>query len=185
MNELALDLDDNDDIRFAHEISPVISGALRIVEPPEAYVVKIDHWFGAKWFAFSNKAMGAFGVHRGVLRVPPFVPARVQSQQLFRRSPRSEYRPSESLIQLHIEQTSEDNARRKMSSVCPGAAAFWWSGDSRRARRGCLMAYLPSHEGYTGWYAEFLYNDRWVVSRTRHTTARELAEYALDVQPAR
>jgi hypothetical protein len=40
------------------------------------------------------------------------------------------------------------------------------------------MAYLPSEGGHSGWYAEYRLTDRWIVGRTRLTTAQELADYA-------
>jgi hypothetical protein len=174
----ALDLDGNDDIGFVHKVRPIIDGVLRIVEPPVFYVVKVDSWFGDKWLGFSNKLAGAVGVqHRATLRVPPFVPSRVVSQRYFSRATNGEYVDGNA-AQLHIEQTSEDNARRLMSVVCPDAGVFWWTGSTRGNDRGALMAYLPTPDGHTGWYAELEKTDRWRVARTVCTTARELSSYA-------
>jgi hypothetical protein len=184
MSALALDLEDGDNIDFVHAFQPVIVGVLRLIEPPEVYLVKIDSWFGTKWLGFSHKVLGKIAVNRAELRVPPFVPGRVRSQSFFRDSGSTGYQRADSPLQLHIEQPSSDNARRVMSTQCPAAAAFWWSGDTRRNRRGCLMAYLPSHGGHTGWYAEYLLTDRWIVGRTRRTTAQELAGYATTARAA-
>jgi hypothetical protein len=180
----AFALDETDDIGFVHRVRPITAGALRVVEPREVYVVKIDNWFGDKWLGFSNKLVGAVGVqNRKTLRVPPFVPSRVRSQRFFVHDANGAYVLANAPQELHLEQTSEDNARRVMSVVCPDAAAFWWSGDTRRNRRGCLMAYLPTDDGHVGWYAEFQANDAWTLSKTLCTTAQELAAYA-DGQPA-
>lgn len=176
---IALDLDDNDDIGFVHEVRPIIEGVLRVVEPAELYVVKIDSWFGDKWLGFSNKLVGSVGVqYRATLRMPPFVPARVVSQRFFRRDMTRKYVDENTTLKLHIEQTSEDNAKRLMSVVCPNAAVFWWSGSTRRNQRGALMAYLPTPEGHGGWYAELEQGDVWRVARALCTTARELSSYA-------
>jgi hypothetical protein len=40
------------------------------------------------------------------------------------------------------------------------------------------MAYLPTAEGHTGWYAELKFANGREVARTLQTTARELASYA-------
>ena len=151
---------------------------LRLVEPSEVYLVKIDSWFGTSWLGFSHKILGKLGVNQSPLRVPPFVPGRVRSQSFYRRAGSTGYQRADSPLPLHVEQPSSDNARRLMSTLCPAAAAFWWTGDTRRNRRGCLMAYLPSHGDHTGWYAEYRLTDRWIVGRTRRTTAQELADYA-------
>ena len=55
---------------------------------------------------------------------------------------------------------------------------FWWSGDSRRNARGLLMAYLPTPEGHTGWYAELRKVEEWRPAKTLRITAHELAMYA-------
>jgi hypothetical protein len=90
-----------------------------------------------------------------------------------------------------------------MANVCPSAAVFWWSGDTRRNQRGCLMAYLPTTvglddankgsprdrailkaDGHTGWYAEFKKVDEWRVANALCTTAQELSSYAASVPAA-
>jgi hypothetical protein len=178
MSELALDLDDGDDIGFVHALQPVIVGVVRVVEPSEVYLVKIDSWFGTSWLGFSHKILGKIGINQSPLRVPPFVPGRVRSQSFYRHADSARYQRADSPLQLHVEQPGSENARRLMSTLCPAAAAFWWSGDTRRNRRGCLMAYLPSQGDHIGWYAEYRLTDRWIVGRTRRTTAQELADYA-------
>ena len=70
VSALAFDLDDNDDIGFVHQVRPIVAGVLRVVEPVEVYLVKVDNWFGENWLGFSNKLVGAVGVqYRQTLRV--------------------------------------------------------------------------------------------------------------------
>ena len=176
---LAFDLDDKDDIDFVHAVQPIVEGVVRIVEPAELYLVKIDSWFGDKWLGFSNKVLGAFGIqYRKTLRVPPFVPARVVSERFYRRGVTSSYDLHTS-ASLHVEQSSEDNARRRMSVVCPDAAIVWWTGTTRSNQRGALMAYLPTPDGHSGWYAELKKVEGWRVAQTSCTSVRELESYAL------
>lgn len=173
---LAFDLDEKDDTRFVeHHVKPLVAGVLRIANPLEVYLVKVDTWFGEKWLGFSNKELGAFGVqNRDTLRVPPFVPARIRAQRFFRRVGDHAYAASN----LHVAQTSKANARRLMSIVCPNAAVFWWSGESRPNGRASLMAYLPTSEGHAGWYVEFKRVEDWSTATTLGTTTAELAAYA-------
>jgi hypothetical protein len=172
-------LDDTDDIGFVHQVQPIAAGVLRAAEPRELYVIKVDSWFGDKWLGFSAKLVGRLGLqHRKTLRVPPFVPARVRAQDFFVRDASGAYVSKRAPQELHVEQTSEDNMRRLMSIVCPEAAVLWWSGETRRNRRGSLMAYLPTDEGHAGWYAEFRRGDAWTVAKTCCTSAHELAMYA-------
>jgi hypothetical protein len=178
MSAFGLELEEQDDVDFVHAVRPVMTGVLRTIEPSEVYLVKIDSWFSARWLGFSHKAIGKIAIHRSVLRVPPFVPGRVRSQSFFRRAASGDYRRADSPLALHLDQTSSDNARREMSKLCPGAAALWWSGETRRNRRGCVMAYLPSEDGHVGWYAEYLLAGRWIVGGAKQTSAQELAGYA-------
>jgi hypothetical protein len=181
MADLALDLDDRDDIDFVQLFQPILAGALRRAMAPDAYVIKIDSWFGASWLGFSFKALGALGIsNRRKLRVPPFVPARVVSQRFYCRARSGRYHAGPAPVALHIVQASEDNRRRFMSAVCPGAAALWWSGSSRPNGRACAMAYLPSGDGHVAWYAEFQRARAWTFARTVGTSQRELADLATD-----
>lgn len=178
----ARDFDDDDDLGFIRAVMPIVDGVLRVVEPPEFHLVKIDNWFGAKWLGFSNKILGAAGVHRrATLRVPPFVPTRVVAQRFFRRAPNGEYVGEPTTVYLHVDQTSEANAKRLMSIVCPNAAVIWWSGSTRENQRGSLMVYYPTPEGHGGWYTELEYVDGWKVANTLCTTTRELSSLASSV----
>lgn len=180
MTGLAFDLDQNDDTHFVERhVKPLVEGVLRVVNPMEIYLVKVDSWFGDKWLGFSNKELGAFGVqYRDTLRVPPFVPARVRAERFFRRVGDHEYADTNAPSSLHVAQTSKANARRLMSIVCPNAALFWWSGESRSNGRGSLMAYLPTSEGHAGWYVEFKRSvETWSTATTLGTTTAELAAY--------
>ena len=67
MTALDLDLDEHDDPGYLDVVRPIMAGVLRVVAPPDAYVVKVDSWFGERWL----------GTDRKTLRLPPFVPARV------------------------------------------------------------------------------------------------------------
>lgn len=67
---------------------------------------------------------------------------------------------------------------RLMSVVCPDAAVFWWSGDTLRNQRGCLMTYLPTDEGHTGWWAELRRRETWSIAKTLCTSRQELDTYA-------
>ncbi len=170
-----------DDAGFVEHVLAIVAGVVRVVEPRELYLVKVDSWFGASWLGFSHKAMGALGVaHRRTLRVPPFAPARVVSQRFLRRQPDGGYMREDSPLQLHVAQRSEDNRRRSMAEVCPDAAVCWWSGQTTQNARGALMAYVPTTEGHVGWYAEFKKVESWGVAKTCGVTAQELATYAAE-----
>jgi hypothetical protein len=49
-------------------------GAEEAINTKQTYVVKIDNWFGKRWLGFSGKALGALGVRKKKLTLPPFHP---------------------------------------------------------------------------------------------------------------
>ncbi|MBK9033170.1 MAG: hypothetical protein IPL61_18180 [Myxococcales bacterium] len=170
-----LHLEDGDDVGFVHQVRRIITGALELTSPAEAYVVKIDGWFSERWFGFSHKALGALRIANHVtLRIPPFVPARVVSERYLIRAPSGTLEPADAPCGLHLEQTSTDNARRLVSAVAPQAALCWWSAQSRRDGRGALMAYLPTADGHAGWYAELANHDGWRFTRLKGTSRAEV-----------
>jgi hypothetical protein len=162
-----------DDEAFCRTVDAIVSGAFGLHQPQSAFVVKVDSWFGPKWLRFSHKVMGAFGVASDDLVVPPFVPARIV-EQIFLTRQGEDYRVSDH-EPVHVSQSSEDNASRKLSRLFPQTAFFWWSGSTIKNARGCLMAYLPSEGGHQSWYAEFKKADRWTVAQVRGTNRDELA----------
>lgn len=181
----AFDLEQNDDLGFVRIVQPIVAGVLKVIAPSEVYLVKVDNWFGPSWLGFSHKALGVLGVqHRHTLRVPPFVPARIRSQRLLRYQSMTGTNEQArwKRANLHIAQQGTANDARLMSRVCPNAAVFWLSGHSGTNQRGCLMSYLPTDDGHTGWYAGFRQTDRWRVADTVCTTANELSNYADGIQ---
>jgi hypothetical protein len=138
---LNLELDANDDPDFGRAAQTAVLGVLSVSKPPEVYLVKVGNWFGPKWLAFSHKALGALGIASSDLRVPPFVPARVVHEKYFVRVPEGEdYVSAVAPLTLHVRQTSSANAARRISSLCPHAALFWWTGSTHTTGRGGLMA---------------------------------------------
>jgi hypothetical protein len=176
---LELDLDANDEPDFVHAVEAVVLGVLSVAKPREAYLVKVDSWFGEKWLAFSHKELGALAIISTDLRIPPFVPSRVVHERYFvRDDERDDYVSAEAPLALHVRQPSRTNAGRRITSLCPDAALFWWSGSTRTTGRGALMAYVPSPpRRHAYWYAELTGKTGWSSGIMRGITAKEIAGY--------
>ncbi len=175
---LSFEVDADDDPDFAHAARTAVLGVLCLSRPLEAYLVKVDGWFGSNWLGFSHKALGALGIASSDLRVPPFVPGRVVHERYFvRAGERDDYVAADAPLALHIRQTSSANSARRLSSLCPRAALFWWTGSTRSRRRGALMAYVPTPCGHAPWYAELTEKTRWSSGTMRGITTHELASY--------
>jgi hypothetical protein len=163
-----------DDADFVREVVGAIEGAVRLSTPGVVLLVKIDSWFGPKWLGFSHKVLGALGVAAlEDLVVPPFVPNRVVAQRSYHRVD-PDYIEVPDEPPLHVHQSSEANAHRKLRDLHPQAALFWWTGNTRQSGRGALMAYLPASGGHTGWYAELQRGTRWSFASLRGVGLPEL-----------
>ena len=68
---------------FLSQVQALADGLLRSFHPSSVVVIKIDNFFGSKWLHFSGKALGALGVWKKRLNIPPFVPERVVWQRAF------------------------------------------------------------------------------------------------------
>jgi hypothetical protein len=159
------DRDSDDDPVFVNEVVGLVRGAVTIAAPKSVFIVKIDSWFGPRWLSFSCKMMGAFGVsYLDELVIPPFVPRRVRSERSYEWVG-DHFVETYGTPPLHIWQTSEANKGRRLKDMHPHAAMFWWTGNTRSTGRGALMAYLPTPDGHTNWYAELRLDGEWKFGR--------------------
>jgi hypothetical protein len=164
--------EDGDAADFIACVDGVLRGIVSGYAPPELILVKIGNWFGPNWLRFSGKTLGALGVWKRNLTVPPFVPNRVVRQRRF-ASPSYEEVPSDP--QIHVSASGEEALARRLAQVAPGAALVWFSGASEPNRRGAIMAYVPVPDSYWVWYAGFSSNGEWHPSELKEITARELS----------
>src|SRR5437899_2366418 len=114
----------DDDTAFVTTINPILE-QMSEFQPEQVYVIKIDKWFDAKWAAFSGKALGALGVWKGRLTLPPFHPHRVQWQHSLVRCANG-YVPGDAKP-LHIEQQSSHNLNRNFDAISSSGLLIWYS----------------------------------------------------------
>ena len=135
----------------------------------ETWLVKVDHWFGPNWLAFSGKILGALGVWQDELTLPPFNPHRIRFEGHFVLRC-GEYVRTRAQ-RLHIWQTSAKNTERTLRNIASSATFVWYSGDTRRSDRGSLMVYQTLEQTRTAWYAGFS-SDRtgWRKGTTRFSS---------------
>jgi hypothetical protein len=150
----------NDDPHFLEWVEAVVVGVEEAVNTDQTFVVKIDHWFGRRWLGFSGKALGAFGVRKRKLTLPPFVPARVRS---VRRFWQEGVHPGR-LPRIHRWQRSGENLQRYVEVVVQDSNVFWYSGGSAEGDRAGFMAYMSTPEGHWPWYVGLRRKDRWGVA---------------------
>lgn len=176
-----LDRSCDDETTFTDRVGTLIAGAAESDGIESIYVIKIDHWFGRKWLGFSYKYMGLAGVHHTGgpnPTLPPFKPSRVISERFYEREPQASWRRTDASGPLHLDQPSSRNQHRRIHSMFPATAFFWWSGQSQSSSKGSLMAYLPGDQEHFGWYVESAGDGGWRDIDLLCITASELDSIA-------
>jgi hypothetical protein len=133
--------DEDDALEFTAEVQSLMDGLLRTHAPSSLSVVKIDNWFGPRWLNFSGKALGALGIWKTRLTIPPFVPNRVVWQRTFLGP---SYDDLVDAKPIHIKTKSMKALKRYVAEVAPGVAIVWYSGNSAKSGQGSMMVHVPT-----------------------------------------
>lgn len=163
----------DDDERFIEIVRRVIDANVLLSAPISLRVVRIDNWFGERWRGFAGKALGAFGVSRGRLVIPPFVPSRVVLEASWSKT-NSFYTQYTEFNALHQQIRSEENLRRYFDQDCPETIAVWFSSRSMSNGRGSIMVYSDVGMKRTvSWYVELTAQKHWEPSVANGITTSE------------
>jgi hypothetical protein len=162
----------SDDSRFVEWVDGLIHVLVERTQPAQLYLVKVDNWFGKRWLRFSGKAVGALGVSKSELTMPPFIPSRIVSQERF--SERGSTQPHRD---LHRYQRSGENLNRRLEDILPTSSTlFWYSDRSRENRRASLMAYVWNGDEYWTWYIEVACATSWRIVDYAGITKTQIVE---------
>lgn len=159
---IEISLSENDDKKFVEIVAQVLNVGVNLTQPEEVFIVKTDHWFDFKWRGFSYKTIGALGVWRNPLRVPPFIPDRIVEQTYFQKVGEI-YRQAESKP-LHTYQQSENNAQRKIDRQ--SALFIWFSSATVLNSQASLMVYTFSKDFQNSWYVSYVKKSDWQIYKT-------------------
>ena len=166
---------DGDDAGFILTTASIVTGVKETYQTEFIRLIRIDNWFGEKWRSFSGKIMGAFGISKRRLTIPPFVHSRVNKESCWAKSEGDKYNCIKQFYKLHQSFSGEENTRRYFDQCCPDTTAIWFSGSSLDNGRGSIMVYtfLPELEPYS-WYVELVKKDNnWIPSVYRGITGNE------------
>jgi len=165
----------DDDPRFLVLARRVIASSLRRARLASVFIVRIDHWFDHKWFAFAGKLYGALAFHKPQrLTIPPFIPDRVVSEDVFTLDVAGgAYRKSRA-PSLHRYQHSGENLSRFIGHVSESGLFVWFSGGTSQSEHGSLMVYSTYGETRHGWYASFRLGEDWRLYKVEGLSRAEL-----------
>ena len=171
--------DKNDDPLFTERAQVVLDGLVGYAKPRELCITKIDNWFGPNWLEFSGKVLGALGVWRRHVTIPPFHEhRRVSLARYTLRSDKAAYELNDSSFpsDLYWSGTSAANTRRYVDKIVPGVTLLWWSGNTQLNGKGSLMCYTPIADSYWCWYIGLFRERVWKVSLLKGISRAELDE---------
>jgi hypothetical protein len=167
---------DRDDPQFVEFVTRIIAAVTKLYRPDEIYILQIDHWFDHKWKAFSGKVLGALGVWKGRLTLPPFSPNRVVSQVYYEGEPSGTATYTlKSASPLHIDQWSDANMQRFVDRVCRNGVFVWYSGNTKASDAASVMLYRVRDGEAVGWYASFKEKEGWKLNKVEGISRRELS----------
>ena len=161
---------ENDDKNLVRLVEQIFNAGVRLNQPNEVFIVKVDHWFDWKWREFSHKVFGALGIWRNPLRIPPFIPDRIIEERHFERVGKT-YRQKDG-FKLHIYQHSDENVQRKIKRT--SAIYVWYSGDTMNNSQASLMVYTFNGEFQNSWYVSFTKKSSWQIYKTDNISKAEV-----------
>ena len=159
MATVELPSDAADDAGFIDLAARAINGAAARVGTDLLHLVKIDHWFGDRWFRFGGKTLGALGIRPRVLTVPPFHPHRVIAESRYRLTDpplRLNLPPAE---RLHGLRPSASNLRNPIMRHGESTTFAWYTSGTATSDRGAVMVYTSTSLGRDAWYAGLVRDD--------------------------
>jgi hypothetical protein len=162
-----------DDPSFVQLVSSIVDALLLQHAPEIIAIIAVDNWFDHKWLNFSGKILGALGVWKDPLTIPPFHPDRIIDQTVYRMSRQKQYEQMEA-PPLHIPQRSSQNLNRELKRVTDSGVFVWWSGNTDANAKGSFMAYIQNGTDATSWYASFDRHDRWTINKTKNISTEEV-----------
>src|SRR5260221_9903610 len=157
---------------FVRLVSLILDSLVLQHGPEILAIVEVDNWFDHKWLNFSGKMLGALGVWKHPLTIPPFHPNRIKAQTVYQLNQQKEYEQIDA-PPLHIAQPSSENLNRKLRHATRSADTgvfVWWSSNTGANAKGSFMTYIQSETGDTSWYASFDRRDRWAVNKTKNVS---------------
>ena len=165
-----------DDFTYLAMAAGALTGVRQRFEAAQFRIIRIDNWFGPKWHGFSGKALGAVGIAKQRLTVPPFVPSRVESEELWVRKDES-YVRLDKFSPLHKRISSEGNLRRYLDRECPNSICFWFCGRTASNGRGSIMVYSTAiPDDPISWFVELSADKGWSPTMTEGISPAEFSD---------
>ena len=157
---IELEKETSDNPTFVSRIEDIIVDQVKLFDPQEIYIIKINNWFDQKWLKFSGTILHELSIWKSDITLPPFHPNRVNQIRHYLIE-NGEYIRSETDKQLHIYQQSSKNLKRKISDISSDGLFIWYSGNSEKNEVGSIMIYLMKNDGCHTFYISLDKSKEW------------------------
>lgn len=178
---MKLNITPEDDPAFVQIVSRIIDSVIAERTLQIVAVIQIDNWFDHKWLHFTGKVLGALGVWKDELTIPPFNPHRVKSQMVSRLTDRGIYESFEA-PPLHIEQWSSDNLNRKLKNSTDSGVFVWWTSNTVTNGKGSVMVYTQKSDESSAWFVSFEREAEWKIRKTKDISVEEVRQFMKSVE---
>jgi hypothetical protein len=165
---------ENDDSEFLELVSNIAGQVIQQLHPVDVFLIRTDQWFDTKWLGFSGKMLGALGVTKRRLTLPPFVPNRILSQAAYSLENEMVFYQERQVSPLHLVQPCRNNLTRFIDRITKSGVFVWFSGDTQKNSSGSLMIYTVANDLQSGWYASFQKADIWKINKVRGLSKNKL-----------
>lgn len=181
-------IEEGDSVEFIHFVNAILESVYFENDVDDVVFVKIKNWFDHKWLSYSGKSIMSKPYFGGLdtgreetldgawledLTIPPFNPSRVIYSKFF-RSARS--RNEKVRHAIHIHQRSTENRQRFVRNYTENGLLVWFSSNTITNGRGSLMVYLSKNGSVRNWYAGFVNDGGWGVSKVKGINADKIRE---------
>ncbi len=165
-----------DDPAFVRVVASILDSVVAERTPQLVAVIQIDNWFDHKWLHFSGKSIGALGVWKKELIIPPFNPNRVKNQTVCRLVESGGYEEIEA-PPLHVVQPSSENLNRKLEHATDSGVFVWWSSNTIANGKGSVMIYTQVGKESSSWFVSLDREPKWRINKTRGVPAEVVRRY--------
>jgi len=130
----------DDDPGFVRILSLILDSLVLQHTPEIVVIIQVDNWFDHKWLNFSGKVLGALGVWKHPLTIPPFHPNRVKAQTMYRVNQRKSMSRSRLLLFTSRSRALKTSiASYYTPPTLPRPEFFvWWSSNTAANAKGSL-----------------------------------------------
>jgi hypothetical protein len=178
--QIELPINDGDDPAFVRCVGRLLARDVLTAQPEQVYVLRIDNWFGDRWYGFRGKSHGAAGFRnkpgwKKRFIVPPFVPERVLSETCYERTGEGGYARTESARPAAVHQKGGDNLKRWLDRFTESGLMLWYSGNSASQDMASAMLYVNTPAVTDAWYLGVRRNEQqWQFHKGIGMTIRDL-----------